>query len=82
MQPAGPAPLPHTRPRPGHWLATAAVLAAVITGAALFGPEDTTATATVAAPAATRAAAPDAAAVHYPLTCGGGRDVEIVTQAP
>ncbi|MFI9310146.1 hypothetical protein [Streptomyces triculaminicus] len=70
QSPAGPEPHPHTRPRPVHWLATAAALAGVITGVALLGPGDATATAT--APA-TAAAAPDARAVRYPVHCGLAR---------
>ncbi|MEV5507253.1 hypothetical protein [Streptomyces orinoci] len=69
MQP--PAGLPHTRTRPVHWLVTALTLAAVLTGAALLGPGDDTATAS-----APPAAAPDARTAHYPLNCGpAGLDV-------
>ncbi|GHF40302.1 hypothetical protein GCM10010218_22080 [Streptomyces mashuensis] len=67
-------PLPHTRPRPLHWLATAAALAAVLTGAALTGPGTTP----EAHPAAV--AAPDARAAHYPLDCGRA-PAEVVHQA-
>ncbi|GAA3071136.1 hypothetical protein GCM10020000_64690 [Streptomyces olivoverticillatus] len=76
-QPAGHESLPHTRPRPVHWLATAAALAALITGAALLGPGDTTATATTAE----SAEAPDARTARYPVDCGG-TSTEIVKQAP
>ncbi|MBB4894995.1 hypothetical protein FHS39_004062 [Streptomyces olivoverticillatus] len=75
--PAGHESLPHTRPRPVHWLATAAALAALITGAALLGPGDTTATATTAE----SAEAPDARTARYPVDCGG-TSTEIVKQAP
>ncbi|MFI1971028.1 hypothetical protein BLA24_29645 [Streptomyces cinnamoneus] len=63
---AGPSAYPHTRPRPVHWLATAAALAAVVTGAALAGPGDATATTPT-----THAAAPDPQTAHYPLDCHG-----------
>ncbi|MFI0738468.1 hypothetical protein ACH4PU_10285 [Streptomyces sp. NPDC021100] len=65
MQP--PAGLPHTHPRPVHWLLTALALAAVLAGATLFGPADATAG---DAPATPAAAAPDPAAARYPLDCG------------
>ncbi|MGW1200281.1 hypothetical protein ACWD4B_31235 [Streptomyces sp. NPDC002536] len=73
MHPAGPQPLPHARPRPAHWLGTAAALAAVIAGTALLGPGDTT------APVAMRSPAPDARAAHFPLDCGR-TPVEVVKQ--
>ncbi|GGP63158.1 hypothetical protein [Streptomyces abikoensis] len=86
--PAGPdrpdasAPLPHTRSRPAHWLATAAALAAVILGAALTGPGDATAgaTAPAKAPAGPPAAAPDPGAARYPVDCGPTRP-EVVRRA-
>ncbi|MBZ4320203.1 hypothetical protein [Streptomyces huiliensis] len=65
MQP--PAGLPHTHPRPVHWLLTALGLAAVLTGAALLGPGDATAE---DAPSPPFAVAPDPTAVRYPLDCG------------
>lgn len=75
MQSAGPESHPHSRPRPLHWLGTAAALAAVLAGAALVGPGD--ATATAPAPAG----APDALAARYPVDCGPAR-AEVVRQAP
>lgn len=78
MQPLGP-DLPHTHPRPVHWLATAAALAAVVAGAAVIQPSDakaTTDTTTAAAapgagaPGAPGARAPDPAAADYPVDCG------------
>ncbi|MEU1308628.1 hypothetical protein ABZ419_07005 [Streptomyces cinnamoneus] len=77
MQPAGPAPHPHSRPRPVHWLATAAALAAVLGGAVLAGPGDATATAGRPAPTA----APDPYAAHYPVDCGAV-SAQVVGQAP
>ncbi|MGW0546828.1 hypothetical protein [Streptomyces altiplanensis] len=70
--------LAHTRPRPVHWLATAAAMAAVVAGAALLQPEAATATQSApgagpAAPAARTAAAPDASSAVYPLECRGGK---------
>lgn len=73
MQP--PAGLPHTHSRPVHWLLTAVAVAAVLTGAALAGPGDDTATAS-----APTAAAPDPAAVRYPFDCGAA-GVEVVRRA-
>ncbi|GAA1928930.1 hypothetical protein GCM10009716_40790 [Streptomyces sodiiphilus] len=62
--PAGPA-LPHTRSRPVHWVATAAVLAAVTGGAALMRPPEA-----AAGQPGPVAAGPDPAAAEYPLDCG------------
>ncbi|MEU1665218.1 hypothetical protein ABZ547_16625 [Streptomyces sparsogenes] len=74
MQPLGP-DLAHTHPRPVHWLATAAALAAVVAGAAVLQPSDakaTTDTSTAAAPGtgAPVVKAPDPTAAHYPVDCG------------
>ncbi|MDX3229676.1 hypothetical protein [Streptomyces sp. ME19-01-6] len=77
MLPLGP-DLPHTHPRPVHWLATAAALAAVVAGAAVLQPSDakaTTDTTTASAPGsgAPRAPivkAPDPTAADYPVDCG------------
>lgn len=75
MQPsAGPAPS-HTRARSVHWIATAAVVAAVIAAGALVQPAG-------AAPRSSRgsaAGAPRAKAAHYPLDCAGG-PVDVVDQ--
>ncbi|MDT0451314.1 hypothetical protein [Streptomyces hesseae] len=81
-RPDAPAPLPHTRSRPAHWLATAAALGAVILGAALAGPGDATAGATAPArmPAGPPAAAPDPGAARYPVDCGPFRP-EVVRRA-
>ncbi|MFC9298133.1 hypothetical protein ACFTWH_29720 [Streptomyces sp. NPDC057011] len=65
--------LAHNRTRTVHWLATATAMAAVIAAAGFVQP----ATGTPATPAdpsganGPRAAAPDAAAVTYPLDCKG-----------
>ncbi|MFI0730142.1 hypothetical protein ACH4S9_14035 [Streptomyces sp. NPDC021225] len=78
MQPLGP-DLPHTHPRPVHWLATATALAAVVAGAAVFQPSDakaTTDTPTTAAapgagtPGAPGVKAPDPTTADYPVDCG------------
>ncbi|MEU7104215.1 hypothetical protein ACFQ2B_26485 [Streptomyces stramineus] len=78
--PEGPQPHPHTRPRPAHWALTAALLAAVVTCAALAGPADDTATAAPPPAGATAARTPDAHAARYPLDCGG-TGPDIVQQA-
>ncbi|MGY0063297.1 hypothetical protein ACWY4P_43305 [Streptomyces sp. LZ34] len=70
--------LPHTHPRPVHWLATAAALAAVVAGAAVLQPSDakaTTDTTTASAPesrapGAPVVRAPDPTAADYPVDCG------------
>ncbi|MFD6970430.1 hypothetical protein [Streptomyces sp. NPDC059949] len=69
---ATPDTLAHTRTRPLHWLATATAMAAVIAAAGLVQPATGT-PADTAEPAAKgpQAAAPDAAAVTYPLDCKG-----------
>ncbi|MEU1129239.1 hypothetical protein ABZ383_05145 [Streptomyces sp. NPDC005900] len=72
----------HTTARPAHWLAIAAALAAVVTGAAFLQPDPATAAqstpqtrggALAGAPAP--AAAPDPASVTFPLDCGTVRPV-------
>ncbi|MCS0636129.1 hypothetical protein NX801_10740 [Streptomyces sp. LP05-1] len=89
MPPSALPDLAHTRARPVHWLATAAVMAGVVAGAALVQPAAATATRT-APPAAAKApaatgntpatgavapVAPDPAAVSYPLRCAGAGSV-------
>ncbi|MEU6392140.1 hypothetical protein [Streptomyces sp. NPDC046939] len=72
QQPAVPE-LAHTTTRPIHWLATAAALAAVVAASGFLQPGS----ATAAQPedrtpgtTAHAAAAPDPAAVRFPLNCG------------
>ncbi|MFD0499237.1 hypothetical protein [Streptomyces rhizosphaericus] len=50
MQPLGP-DLAHTQPRPVHWVATAAAVAAVIAGGSFFQPSDAKATTSTTASA-------------------------------
>ncbi|QKV95896.1 hypothetical protein HUT19_32590 [Streptomyces sp. NA02950] len=69
MQPLGP-DLAHTHPRPVHWLATAAAVAAVVAGSSFVQPSDAKAT---TAPHAAAAKAPDPRAAQYPMDCGGAR---------
>ncbi|MBT2527188.1 hypothetical protein J7E91_17600 [Streptomyces sp. ISL-99] len=76
MQPSAALDLAHTRPRPVHWLATAAAMAAVVAAAGLLQPEAATASQTApgAGPRPVRAAAepaPDASSAVYPLECHG-----------
>jgi hypothetical protein len=78
---AGPA-LPHTRSRTVHWITTAAALGAVIAGVALVEPADASQN---PAPAASRkppapVAAPDPAAVTYPLGCAPGTRTDVVSK--
>ncbi|MFK0254617.1 hypothetical protein [Streptomyces sp. NPDC090445] len=81
---ATPAPAPdtaapdtpaHSSTRPLHWLATACATAAVIAGAGFLQPEATAAGPATPEPAnrptAPQAAAPDPAAVTWPLDCKG-----------
>ncbi|WP_432280560.1 hypothetical protein [Streptomyces luomodiensis] len=74
VQPLGP-DLAHTRPRPVHWVATAAAVAAVIAGASVLEPTGAKAT-TSAAVSAPRTGglpagqAPDPRAADYPVDCG------------
>ncbi|MCQ4082650.1 hypothetical protein NGB36_19075 [Streptomyces sp. RB6PN25] len=77
---AGP-DLPHARSRAGHWLATAAALAAAI-GAGTFVPHsDASATATVTESSGdVTQGAPDPADARFPLHCGGV-PVDVVSQA-
>ncbi|MBP8532794.1 hypothetical protein [Streptomyces sp. MK37H] len=80
MQPLGP-DLAHTQPRPVHWVATAAAVAAVIAGGSFFQPSDAKATTsttstTASAPGTGRlpaAKAPDPRAADYPMNCGRAR---------
>lgn len=78
MQTSDATDLPHTRPRPIHWLATAAATAGVVALAGLLQPGSATATQTGAASVRKATAdgggalpAPDPAGVAFPLTCGG-----------
>ncbi|MFG2982545.1 hypothetical protein ACGFYQ_15015 [Streptomyces sp. NPDC048258] len=64
-------PLAHSHARPLHWLATATAMAAVIATAGLVQPATGTPAATSDPANGPRAAAPDAAAVTYPLDCKG-----------
>lgn len=87
MQPsAGPA-LPHTRTRAVHWLSTAAALGAVVAAVALVQPADASPRAAAgtsgspAKPAPTPVAAPDPKAVSYPLACGAGTAVDVISRA-
>ncbi|WP_406859881.1 hypothetical protein ABZO31_05750 [Streptomyces sp. HUAS MG47] len=79
MQPAALPDLAHTHPRPVHWLATAAAMAAVVAGAGLLQPDAATATtaaaATAGSPEAPPRPAPEAAGAAYPLECGGAPSV-------
>ncbi|MFD7624725.1 hypothetical protein ACFV7Q_01550 [Streptomyces sp. NPDC059851] len=66
----------HTHTKPLHWLATACAMAAVIAGAGLLQPEATAAGPDAPEPvpgpaSAPRTAAPDPAAVTWPLDCKG-----------
>ncbi|WP_107424934.1 hypothetical protein [Streptomyces antioxidans] len=77
MQPLGP-DLAHTQPRPVHWVATAAAVAAVIAGGSFFQPSDAKATTSTAASAPgtgrlPAAEAPDPRAADYPMKCGRTR---------
>lgn len=62
--------LPHSRPRPVHWVATAAAIAAVVAGASVLEPPDAEATATRPPARAVTVPAPDARAADYPVDCG------------
>lgn len=77
VQPLGP-DLEHTHPRPVHWVATAAAVAAVIAGGSFFQPSDAKATTStgVSAPrtgSLPAAEAPDPRAADYPMDCGRAR---------
>ncbi|XHM59728.1 hypothetical protein RY074_38540 [Streptomyces iranensis] len=77
VQPLGP-DLAHTQPRPVHWVATAAAVAAVIAGGSFFQPSDAKATTstTASAPGTGRlpaAKAPDPRTADYPMNCGRAR---------
>ncbi|MEU3187777.1 hypothetical protein ABZ707_26790 [Streptomyces sp. NPDC006923] len=73
--------LAHTRPRPVHWLATAAAMAAVVALAGLLQPDAAKAsqsgTGAHGAAAGDRAPlpAPDPSGVDFPLECGGAAQV-------
>ncbi|MFC4032222.1 hypothetical protein ACFO3J_12105 [Streptomyces polygonati] len=78
----GPA-LPHTRSRTAHWLTTAGALGALVAAVALVQPADASQTAAPAAPPKAPArpvAAPDPAAVTYPLDCGAGIGTDVVSR--
>ncbi|MFG2331949.1 hypothetical protein ACGFMM_20240 [Streptomyces sp. NPDC048604] len=80
MQPAALPDLAHTHPRPVHWLATAAAMAAVVAGAGLLQPDAATATTAAGAkvagsPRTAPRPAPKAAGAAYPLECGGASSV-------
>lgn len=65
--------LAHTSTRPIHWLATAAAVAAVVAASGFLQPDSATAAQAGSEPAAAphhAVAAPDPAAVHFPLDCG------------
>ncbi|MFJ1750433.1 hypothetical protein ACIOJD_29960 [Streptomyces sp. NPDC088116] len=68
--------LPHTRPHPMHWLATATAMAAVVALAGLMEPGDAKAsqsgagTLRAAAPGQDLSA-PDPSGADFPLECGG-----------
>lgn len=79
MQPLAGQDLAHTQPRPMHWLATAAALAAVVAAAALVRPPDATATTGASPQAAPHTAAPDAHDVTFPVDCGPNR-LDVVDQ--
>ncbi|GLV74784.1 hypothetical protein ACH4VS_19905 [Streptomyces hygroscopicus] len=77
VQPLGP-DLAHTRPRPLHWVATAAAVAAVIAGASVLEPSGAKATTATSASAPRTgglpaAKAPDPRTADYPVDCGRAR---------
>src|SRR2546426_563848 len=81
VQPSAGPDLPHTRSRAGHWLATAAALAAAIGAGTLVPHSDASATATVTEPSGdVTPGAPDPTAAHFPLQCAGA-PVDVVSQA-
>ncbi|MEU7181626.1 hypothetical protein ACWIG3_27920 [Streptomyces celluloflavus] len=81
MQPLAGPDLPHTQPRPMHWLVTAAALAAVVAAASFVQPPDATATTSGDAGTGRRsAAAPDPAKATFPVDCGPHR-LDVVTKA-
>ncbi|MFI0818499.1 hypothetical protein ACH4TX_18615 [Streptomyces sp. NPDC021098] len=75
MQSLGP-DLAHTHPRPVHWIATAAAVAAVVAGASAFQPADAKAGPAPTTLSAHRTGglqatqAPDPRTAHYPMDCG------------
>jgi hypothetical protein len=79
----GPA-LPHTRSRTVHWITTAAAVGALVGAVALVQPADASQNAAPSAPdkpPAAPVAAPDPAAVTYPLDCAPGTATDVVSQA-
>ncbi|WNI14797.1 hypothetical protein [Actinacidiphila sp. ITFR-21] len=82
MQPsAGPA-LPHTRSRTVHWIATAAAVGVLVGAVALVEPADASQSGAQAArdrPPTGPVAAPDPAAVTYPLDCPPGVRTDVVS---
>lgn len=79
MQPSAGPDLPHTHPRVVHWLATAAVLGAVLGAAALIQPSDATATTAVTRASTGTTTGPDPDRASYPMDCGPW-DVAVVTR--
>ncbi|KUJ67203.1 hypothetical protein ACZ90_29390 [Streptomyces albus subsp. albus] len=70
---------PHSHPRPVHWVATAAAIAAVMAGASLLQPSDAKASASRPSAAARPVPAPDPARADYPVDCGPAR-LDVVRQ--
>ncbi|WP_406141176.1 hypothetical protein [Streptomyces sp. NBC_01089] len=62
--------LAHNRTSPLHWLATATAMAGVVVLAGVLTPDPATASQGGGRPARPAAAAPDPAAVTFPLKCG------------
>lgn len=62
--------LAHNRTSPLHWLATATAMAGVVVLAGVLTPDPATASQGGGGPARPAAAAPDPAAVTFPLKCG------------
>ncbi|MFJ3697857.1 hypothetical protein ACIPW9_27725 [Streptomyces sp. NPDC090052] len=63
--------LAHNRTSPVHWLATATAMAGVVALAGVLTPDPATASQPGGRPARTHMAAPNPAAVTFPLKCGG-----------
>lgn len=81
MQPSAGPVLPHTRSRAGHWLATAAALAAAVGAGTLVPHSDASATARVTESSGdVTPGAPDPADARFPLDCAGAA-VNVVSQA-
>ena len=68
VQPLGP-DLAHTHPRPAHWAATAAAVAAVVAGASFVEPSNAKASASAPRGGVTAARAPGPRAARYPVRC-------------